>query len=168
LNSRPSINLRFAKPDDAPAIALLLSESFAEYQLLYTPEGFAATAIPAAGICNRIDEGPVWVAMQDGRMVGTAAVVARAESLYIRGMAVHPTARGRQIGNMLLAEIEKFATSAGFTRLYLSTTPWLDHAIRLYERFGFQRTDEGPGDLFGTPLFTMEKVLPETSLADRA
>jgi ribosomal protein S18 acetylase RimI-like enzyme len=74
-------------------------------------------------------------------------------------MAVHPNARGRQIGNLLLEEIERFATAAGFTRLYLSTTPSLDRAIRLYERFGFQRIDEGPNELFGTPLFTMEKVL---------
>jgi len=31
--------------------------------------------------------------------------------------------------------------------------------MRLYERFGFQRTEEGPHDLFGTSLFTMEKQL---------
>jgi len=45
----------------------------------------------------------------------------------------------------------------GCKRLYLSTTPFLHSAIRLYERCGFRRTDEGPHDLFGTPLFTMEK-----------
>ena len=28
---------------------------------------------------------------------------------------------------------------------------------RLYERFGFQRTSDEPHELFGTPLFTMEK-----------
>src|SRR5260370_227302 len=46
--------------------------------------------------------------------------------------------------------------------MYLSTTPFLDRAIRLYERFGFQRSDEGPLDLFGTPLFTMTKRLNES------
>lgn len=159
MNSRPSIELRFAQPDDAAAIALLLSESFAEYQPLYTPQGYSATAIPASEISKRIDEGPVWVVIEDGRIVGTAAVVARGTSLYIRGMAVHPIARGRQIGNLLLEEIEKSATAAGFARLYLSTTPSLARAIRLYERFGFYFIDEGPKELFGTPLLTMEKVL---------
>jgi ribosomal protein S18 acetylase RimI-like enzyme len=43
--------------------------------------------------------------------------------------------------------------------MLLSTAPFLDRAIRLYERFGFRRTNEGPHDLFGTPLFSMEKVI---------
>ncbi|HEV8659305.1 MAG TPA: hypothetical protein VGS96_11840 [Thermoanaerobaculia bacterium] len=41
--------------------------------------------------------------------------------------------------------------------LVLSTTPFLDRAIALYERCGFRRTDEPPHDRFGTPLFTMRK-----------
>ncbi len=41
--------------------------------------------------------------------------------------------------------------------MFLSTTPFLHSAIRLYERFGYRRTDDGMNDLFGTPLFTMEK-----------
>ena len=43
--------------------------------------------------------------------------------------------------------------------MFLSTTPFLESAIRLYEKFGFQRTSDGPLDLFGTPLFTMQKSL---------
>jgi ribosomal protein S18 acetylase RimI-like enzyme len=43
--------------------------------------------------------------------------------------------------------------------MFLSTTPFLIGAISLYERAGFRRTGEGPHDLFGTPLFSMEKVL---------
>jgi len=34
-----------------------------------------------------------------------------------------------------------------------------------YERFGFERTDDGPFDLFGTPLFTM--VEPLASVAQQ-
>jgi ribosomal protein S18 acetylase RimI-like enzyme len=48
-----------------------------------------------------------------------------------------------------------------FRRLFLSTTPFLDRAISLYERFGFQRNEEGLRELFGTPLFTMEKFVPD-------
>ena len=74
-------------------------------------------------------------------------------------MAVLPTARGQRIGELLLVHVEQFAVSKGFRRLFLSTTPFLDRALRLYEKFGFRRTDEGPNDLFGTPLFTMEKAI---------
>jgi N-acetylglutamate synthase-like GNAT family acetyltransferase len=91
--------------------------------------------------------------------VGTASAISKNDSLYIRGMAVTPNARGKDIGRLLLSYIENFAKANSVPRLFLSTTPFLDRAIRLYENFGFHRTDEGPHDLFGTPLFTMEKIL---------
>ena len=159
LNPITNIRIRFATIGEADAIADLLSEAFAEYESLYTPEGFAATAITSRQIVVRMSEGPVWVAVRDEVIVGTGSAVAKGESLYIRGMGVHPSARGQRIGELLLIQIEQFAISQGFSRQSLSTTPFLDRAIRLYEKFGFRRTDEGPNDLFGTPLFTMEKNL---------
>jgi GNAT superfamily N-acetyltransferase len=83
--------------------------------------------------------------------------------LYIRGMAVQPSARGLHLGELLLTCIEHFAFGQGFERMFLSTTPFLNHAIRLYEGFGFKRTGEGPYDLHGPPLFTMQKLLPLNS-----
>ena len=74
-------------------------------------------------------------------------------------MAVLPQKRGLRIGNLLFELIEQYAKEQGCTKLVLSTTPFLDRAIRLYERVGFVRTDEGPHDLHGTPLFTMQKEL---------
>jgi len=106
-----------------------------------------------------MQEGPVWVALGEGTMLGTVAAVTKGDSLYIRGMAVLPTARGSGCGSRLLQRLEGWAGSEGCIRLFLSTTPFLDSAIRLYERFGSHRTDEGTHDLFGTPLFTMEKIL---------
>lgn len=149
--------IRFAEPRESPAIATLLADAFSEYRPLYTLEGYAATVITSEQVADRIREGPVWVALSDEVIVGTVSVVARSGSLYLRGMAVPPTARGQHIGELLLAEVEKFAVTEGFRRLFLSTTPFLDRAIRLYERLGFRRTDEAPYDLYGTPLFTMEK-----------
>ena len=151
--------MRLAGAADAPAIAFLLAEAFAEYRPLYTPAGFAATSITPDEVANRIEQGPVWVAVRDETILGTVSVIPKGQSLYIRGMAVLPTARGQRIGELLLTHIEKFAAAGVFRRLVLSTTPFLDRAIRLYEHFGFRRLDEGPNELFGTPLFTMEKVI---------
>jgi len=63
------------------------------------------------------------------------------------------------LGALLLKATEDFALAQGHKRLTLSTTPFLNQAIRLYERYGFQRTADGPHDLHGTPLFTMVKNL---------
>ena len=65
----------------------------------------------------------------------------------------------QRLGEQLLGYVENLANSQGARRLLLSTTPFLERAIRLYESFGFERTDEGPHDLHGTPLLTMQKLL---------
>jgi ribosomal protein S18 acetylase RimI-like enzyme len=155
-----AIEIRRALRAETAAIAAVLYESFEEYRPLYTDGGFAATAPTPERVVRRMDEGPVWVALLEGVVVGTAAAVRKHSDLYIRGMAVVPGARGHRVGELLLREIEKFAIEQRCRRLFLSTTPFLDRAIRLYENFGFRRTAEGPQDLFGTPLFVMEKVLP--------
>lgn len=149
--------VRLANADDAEAIALIMLLAFTEYRQLYTAEGFAATAIASEEVLSRMRQGPVFVVLLDDEIVGTASVVKKNNSLYVRGMAVLPERRGKRIGELLLTEIEEYAAREGCESLFLSTTPFLDRAIKLYEKFGFNRSEEGPHDLFGTPLFTMEK-----------
>ncbi len=151
--------VRRAELDDAPAIAEVLHQSFVEFKVLYTDGGFAATALSAEQVVSRMQEGPVWVALREDAMLGTVAAVVKDESVYIRGMAVLPCARGSGVGAQLLQQIEGWVRGEGYDRLFLSTTPFLDSAIRLYERFGFRRIDPELHDLFGTPLFMMEKLL---------
>lgn len=153
------VRIRAASSADAASIASVLRESFAEYEFLYTREGFDATTPVAAQVQKRIEEGPVWVALDNDLVVGTVSAVARGDALYVRGMAIVPAARGRGIGELLLRRVEVFASERGFRRMLLSTTPFLGRAIRLYERYGFKRSAEGPDALHGTPLFTMEKIL---------
>ena len=155
----PDIQIRRAAPADAEAVASVLRESFAEYRDSYTGEAFAATTPAGEQIRGRMDEGPVWVAVRGDVVVGTVSVVPRGESLYVRGMGVLPAARGQRLGEALLRRVEEFASARGHRRLYLSTTPFLARAIQLYERAGFRRCDDGPHELCGTPLFTMEKAL---------
>jgi putative acetyltransferase len=153
------IQIRLATPTDAEAIASVLSKSFVEYQLLYTPAGFAATVPTPDQIKDRLNEGPVWVALENGVVIGTVSAVLKDERLYIRGMAVDPSARGKRIGRQMLDCAQEFAIHNKCQQLFLSTTPFLSRAIKLYEHYGFYRNQAGPDSLFGTPLFTMEKTL---------
>ncbi|HEY6245367.1 MAG TPA: GNAT family N-acetyltransferase [Pyrinomonadaceae bacterium] len=156
----PSLHLRRAHAGDEIAISSVLLEAFRLYLPQYTPAGFAATTPSPSEVQRRMEEGPVWLAMIESDIVGTVSVVLRGErALYIRGMAVLPQARGQGIGNLLFELIYEYAKEHGCTKLVLSTTPFLDRAIRLYEKLGFVRTGEGPHDLHGTPLFTMEKSI---------
>jgi GNAT superfamily N-acetyltransferase len=151
--------IRIADRGESGAIAAVLSEAFREFEALYTTEGFAATTPTSERILERMSEGPVWVALVDSEIVGTVSVVLNREALYVRGMAVLPRTRGARVGKLLMEQVEQYAAEKDCKRLFLSTTPFLERAIRLYEKLGFRRTPEGPHDLFGTPLFTMEKRL---------
>jgi ribosomal protein S18 acetylase RimI-like enzyme len=153
------IRVRKARSNESTAIALILRQAFIEYEPLYTPLAFAATTPTSDQIQERWDEGPVWVAVQNENVVGTVAAVSKHNGLYIRSMAVLPFARGQGIAVQLLKVVESFAVSDHQKCLFLSTTPFLTSAIRLYKRFGFQQINEGPQDLFETPLFTMVKQL---------
>ena len=153
------VEIRRAGPEDAPVIAAVLHESFVEFKALYTEGGFAATALGAEQVLTRMQEGPAWVVLRAGVVMGTVAAIVKDESVYIRGMAVLPSARGLGGGAKLLQQVEKWAASQRYNRLSLSTTPFLHSAIRLYEKSGFRRMDGGLHDLFGMPLFTMDKAV---------
>lgn len=155
----PSIEIRLATPEDAHAVASLIYESFLEYRSNYTHQAFVATTPNSDELESRMNEGPVWIAVKDKTIVGTVSAVPRDEAIYIRGMAVLPSARGFHLGQLLLNQVESFASTHEYKRLTLSTTPFLLRAIRLYEQWGFRRTNEGPYHLSGTPLFTMVKDL---------
>ena len=152
-------NIRRAVQDDAMAIASVLYHSFVQFEQLYTPKAFAATVLSPEGVLQRLTEGPIWVGLLDDQIVATASAVIESDGVYVRGMGVVPEARGQRLGWRLLEHIEQLARDEDLGRLYLSTTPFLDQAIRLYEHYGFERTEEGPFDLFGTPLSTMVKDL---------
>jgi ribosomal protein S18 acetylase RimI-like enzyme len=163
----PRLQIRAAALADIKSIASVLAESFAEFKSAYTPKAFAATTPTAEQIRARWNEGPIWIAVSNRAVVGTVAAVVKQDSLYVRSMAVLPAARGRKIGLFLLREVEAYAFEQSCKRIFLSTTPFLTQAIKLYEQHGFRRSREGPHDLFGTPLFTMEKALPRSSRSRR-
>jgi ribosomal protein S18 acetylase RimI-like enzyme len=151
--------VRRAVVDEAPIITGVLHQAFVEFEALYTSAAFGATTPTVEAVQKRWGEGPVWIAAWGDHLVGTISAVPKNEGLYIRSMAVLPAARGRGIGYLLLQKVEEFAIEQSLHRMFLSTTPFLTGAIRLYKKFGFYRTNDSPHELFGTPLFTMVKLL---------
>ncbi|WP_327682387.1 GNAT family N-acetyltransferase [Kitasatospora sp. NBC_00458] len=67
-------------------------------------------------------------------------------SAELISMWVGPAARGRGVGERLVAEVEAWAAAQGYTSLRLAVMPDNDRAIALYERRGFTDTGE-EGDL---------------------
>ena len=151
--------------DEATVLANMLYQAFVEFEPLYTPAAFAATTPTPDQIQRRWSEGPVWVVTEAGQLVGTISAVSKDEGLYVRSTAVLPSHRGQGIGHILLQAVEQFANTQDIQRMFLSTTPFLTGAIRLYEKFGFHRTTDGPHELFGTSLLTMVMLLKPANQA---
>lgn len=153
------MKIRLSTRSDASAIADVILQSFLEYKSSYTDEAFAATCPSSTEVEQRLVEGPVWVAIENETPVGTVSGVPDRDALLVRSLAVLPNSRGHGVGQLLMDQAENYAYENGFKRLVLSTTPFLNPAIRLYERCGFRRSGEGPGDRLGTPIFTVVKEL---------
>jgi ribosomal protein S18 acetylase RimI-like enzyme len=60
---------------------------------------------------------------------------------YISQVAVHPDARNRGIGKLLLDHAEREARARGCARLVLEVCPRSEAAVRLYRREGYEQLD---------------------------
>lgn len=121
-----------------------------------------------ADVRGRAERTTVLVAVQDGRVLGSATLELEGrvddegdrplapEEAHVRMLGVHPDARRRGIATLLMETCIGRARAAGKTRLTLHTTHRMRGAQAMYERLGFRRL---PDRVFpdGFVLLTYEK-----------
>ncbi|MCU1786811.1 bifunctional helix-turn-helix transcriptional regulator/GNAT family N-acetyltransferase [Pseudomonas sp. 13B_2.1_Bac1] len=94
-----------------------------------------------------------WIAEKDGEVVGSVFVVRHdATTAKLRMLYVDASARGMGIGQRLVDECLRFARQAGYTSMLLWTVNILTDARKLYQKAGFELTEEEPTVSFGKPL----------------
>jgi ribosomal protein S18 acetylase RimI-like enzyme len=140
------IEVRPAQPADYAALGELTAATYLAERL--ADEGYAATLRDVEG---RAGSSTVLVATDDGRVVGGITAVTRggpfAEgqepgTAVLRMLVTDPAARGRGVGQALVAAALGLAREDGCREVRLSTQPMMTAAHRLYERAGFVRTPE--------------------------
>jgi ribosomal protein S18 acetylase RimI-like enzyme len=83
------------------------------------------------------------IALLDGRTVGMAAgLPGDGGACELRSVWVSPQARGRGVGDQLLAAVEGWARQRGAATLKLAVLPGNEPAVALYQRNGFVDTGE--------------------------
>ena len=146
MSSAPdAITIRAATADDAAAVHALISELARTTQLEdkftssvddYRRYGFGPDAMFEA-----------LVAEDEDGMVGVALYFYTFSSwrgepgVYLQDLVVTEAARGRRIGELLLAELARVAGGQGATHLRLAVDRDNEAAMRFYERCGLRRNE---------------------------
>lgn len=144
----PGPPLRLGTPADLHQ-AQTIHDSHYVASGLYAPVFSDYVATSLAAFRDRFDpeRDCIWMAEQDGRLVGFVAVCHRDDDLaQLRYLYVDPAARGHGLGRRLVQAVVDFARDAGYPGVMLWTMEGLDAARRLYESFGWTltRTADAP------------------------
>lgn len=102
----------------------------ADYKSLRDPRGY---------ILDR--EGAILIAEENGRAVGTCALIKMDDPRFdyeLAKMCVAPSVRGQGVGHQLGKATLFLAQELGATSVYLETNKKLGPALRLYQKLGFQ------------------------------
>lgn len=96
-----------------------------------------------------------WIAEMNGRHVGHIFCVRHPDqddTAKLRLLYVDPAARGRGLGQTLVAACVRFARATGYRRITLWTQSMLTAAHRIYQAAGFKLVREEPHHSFGKDL----------------
>lgn len=154
------IEVRTATAQDAQAVHEILMASFAPFKDQYTEEAYNITIMTPADIEERIHNGEydVLVANLNGRLVGTVTLQYRMDDVYVRSMAVRPSAQGKGVGRKLIEALEEYGRQRGCKTITLECFKPLKRAISVYEKASYKITGK-KRRYYGIETFEMVKKL---------
>ena len=132
--SEPTI--RPAVPADLDAVRRCVRDAYA----LYVPRIGREPAPMTADYAELIARGEVWVAEENGRVIGVLVLRPLTGSLLLETVAVLPERQGRGLGRALIAFAERHARSLGLPEVTLYTNERMTENLGLYPRLGYLET----------------------------
>jgi ribosomal protein S18 acetylase RimI-like enzyme len=150
--TKDSLCLRDARPDEFDAVARLLRDAYRQYEKFMPAEAWRHYLRDIMDVRSRLDVAELIVAEVDGELAGTVTLYPRAAGSTVEGwpegwagvrlLAVHPSCRGRGIGRALMDECTRRCRERGIRTIGLHTTVMMEVARGMYERMGFVRVPE--------------------------
>ena len=102
-----------------------------------------------------------WIAETDGQPAGCVFCVRKSDDVaQLRLLLVEPHARGKGIGERLVAECVAFARRMGYREIVLWTNDVLHAARHIYQRAGFELVSSQEHHSFGRDLVAQDWRLP--------
>lgn len=164
-----TIEVRPARPEEHEETGRVTALAYREFA---DSESWDSYLGRIADVGARADLGLVLVAVEDGRVLGSATLEIddriedddpplQPDEAHIRMLGVHPDERGRGVARALMDACFEWARKAGRTRMTLHTTLRMKAAQSMYESMGFERL---PDRVFpdGFVLLTYQKAIPPT------
>ena len=145
-----AIQIREIRPPEHEEAGRITAEAYREF----VRPGEAAWEeylLHIADVAGRVDRTTVLVAVEEGRMLGTATLEVDGrideeedgplgqDEAHIRMLGVAHQARGRGVARALMAACEARARAAGRTLVTLHTTPRMPVAQAMYAKLGYER-----------------------------
>jgi GNAT superfamily N-acetyltransferase len=130
--------IRAAEPRDLPSVVGLV-RALADFEKLEGPDDAAARRLGDDFGAGRFS---LLVAERDGAVVGyalyffTYSTFLARPSLYLEDLFVHPTARGRGLGERFMRALAKEAKRHGCGRFEWTVLDWNVDAQKFYKRLG--------------------------------
>lgn len=134
--------VRKARAGDEAEILNLVKEALEPYGLQLNPEGedLDVTDIPKYYMENH---GDFEVIEFMGTIIGSYGIYRiDSETCELRKMYLKKNFQGMGLGNIMLENSLKIATSLGYKRMTLQTNSLLYKAIKLYKKYGFEELKE--------------------------
>ena len=125
--------LRRAYPQDAPALTRCIS---AAYQV-YIPKTGSSILPLLADYAEEIALYQVWVAEEQGQIVGGLVLVPKEDHMLLANIAVHPDHQGKGVGQTLLELADSETLNQGYKELRLYTNKVMGENIAMYKRRGW-------------------------------
>ena len=107
-----------------------------------------------ADFSTLIEKGHLYVAHEDGQVVGFVVFYASQDHVHLENVAVTPGFQGRGIGTRLIRFVEQQAQQDGYTRIELYTNAKMSENLGFYPRLGYQQFDRRVEDGFDRLYFS--------------
>jgi ribosomal protein S18 acetylase RimI-like enzyme len=136
-----TLEVRPATTQDLDAVTALLVAQLREHRV---DTGDAALRASVDGVLRHPERGRILVAVEDGRVVGFAALSFvwplehGGRSAWLEELYVDPPRRSRGVGTTLLHAAIEAATAAGAVAIDLEVDVDHERVARLYTREGFE------------------------------
>ncbi len=137
----------------------LIQRAFAYMDGIIDPPS-SAYLLTAGSLGEKAKRETVFLAVENGRIVGCVFALERTRDFYVGKLAVEPRLQGQGIGTRLMQAVEDLARERGTGAIELQTRIELTANHAAFARLGFRETERTAHEGYARPTsITMRKVL---------